>query len=114
MAKKASARKVTASAKSTNTKSKTKAKVAAKAASPAKVKTAAKKKTPAKLVAKKPTGKTKIESTLEIPQEPTRELEGSRLTTQPKMKLPRKNERDFREAQQSQAQRNSVNPAGRR
>ncbi|MGZ3786850.1 MAG: hypothetical protein ACXVC3_20095 [Bdellovibrio sp.] len=100
-----------------------KSKSAAKKASPstqAKKKAPSKKKAPAKkatkssLVRARPVEKATVETTLETPREPAREIEPSTLTAQPKMKLPRKNERSFREQQQSAAKPNSVNPASRK
>ncbi|MGZ3773188.1 MAG: hypothetical protein ACXVCY_06425 [Pseudobdellovibrionaceae bacterium] len=59
--------------------------------------------------------KVTVESTLETPREPSREIESpDALSAQPKMKLNRKNERNYREIQQSLAKPNSVNPASRR
>lgn len=118
MAKKASAKKTTAS------------KAAGKKKAPS-IKAAAKSQPKSKVVAKKkasfkkptamksslkaqPKEKATVETTLESPREPGRELESGSLVPQAKMKLPRKNERSFREQQQSQAKPNSVNPAGRR
>ncbi|KHD88308.1 MAG: hypothetical protein OM95_09160 [Bdellovibrio sp. ArHS] len=62
---------------------------------------------------KKSRAKAGVETTMDSPREPARELEEG-LTAQPKMKLSRKGSRDFRERQRSTSQPNAVNPAGRR
>lgn len=105
MKQKAHARKATGAKKTRTTtlKAKAKAKASPKKQAMSKLATKAK---PA------PRSRAKVESTLETPREPSRELES--LTEQPKMKISRKNSGTFRENQRSQSQPNSVNPAGRR
>lgn len=63
--------------------------------------------------AKEPHDVPRMESTVESPREPGREMDVS-LTAQPKMKISRKNEGAFREVQRNRSRSNSVNPATRR
>lgn len=100
MRRKAHARKATANKKA---KPKLKAKAKAKA-SPKEAR---------KILKPQPRSRAKVESTIESPREPSREIES--LTEQPKMRLSRKNSAEYREKQSAQSQpRNAVNPSGRR
>ncbi|WP_413943055.1 hypothetical protein [Bdellovibrio sp. HCB-162] len=105
MKQKAHARKATGAKKTRTTTLKAKAKAKASPKKQAMSKLATKAKSA-------PRSRAKVESTLETPREPSREMES--LTEQPKMKISRKNGGTFRENQRSQSQPNSVNPAGRR
>lgn len=109
MRRKAHARKATASKKA---KPKLKAKAKAKA-SPKKQTLSKMASNARKTLKPQPRSRAKVESTIESPREPSREIDS--LTDQPKMRLSRKNSAEYREKQSTLSQpRNTVNPSGRR